>query len=219
MTRTLAEADVLIAKADRGNLTLQIGQLERFNPAWQAANGFVKNPLFIEADRVSPFPKRGTDVDVVLDLMIHDIDIALSVVGEDPVFIHAVGAPAITPLVDIANARLEFPCGCVANFNASRISNQSVRKLRLFNPESYVSIDFGQHRATLGRRMAPEEEAAYIAYEDIPVTSCDALENEIRSFVAAVRNGRQPVVPAVDGRRALMVALRIVEAIQARRAK
>ncbi|MEW5723285.1 MAG: Gfo/Idh/MocA family oxidoreductase [Thermodesulfobacteriota bacterium] len=217
ITRTLEEAEELIALAGRKGLVLQVGHLERFNPALAAAAAKAGPPLFIEANRIGPFPDRNTDVDVVLDLMIHDIDITLSLVGREPRWVHAVGVPVITSRVDIANARLEFDTGCVANLTASRISIKSERKLRIFQPDAYLSIDFGQRQVLMARRTAPEADGRPgIEAEELVVGREDALECEVRAFLTAAAEGTPPQVSGEDGRRALKVALKIVEDIRAR---
>jgi predicted dehydrogenase len=218
ITRTLEEAEKLIALAAERNLVLQVGHLERFNPAMLAAAAESGPPLFIEANRISPFPARGTDVDVVLDLMIHDIDITLNLVGREPIWVHAVGVPVLTDKVDIANARLEFDTGCVANLTASRISIKSERKLRVFLPDAYMSIDFGQHRVNVARRGAPACEGGVcsIEAEELTVAPQDALETEIRAFLSSAEQGLPPEVGGEDGRRALAVALKIIDDIEAR---
>jgi predicted dehydrogenase len=217
VTRTLEEADALIELAHEKNLVFQVGHLERFNPAMIAAGPLLGEPLFIEANRISPFPDRGTDVDVVLDLMIHDIDLTLMLVGQEPKWISAVGVPVVTPRVDIANARLEFESGCVANLNASRISIKKQRKIRVFQRDSYLSIDCGEREVNLVRRMPPGSSGLpELKAEQPPVHDSDALEQEIRSFLSSVANGSEPVVTGADGRRALAVALRIMAEIKAR---
>lgn len=218
VTRTLEEADGLIALSEKKGLILQVGHLERFNPAMTAVAAKTGKPLFIEANRISPFPERSTDVDVVLDLMIHDIDITLNLVGEEaPKWVHAVGVPVVTPKIDIANARLEFEGGCVANLTASRISAKSQRKIRIFQADAYLSIDFGLHEAVVARRTPPDDSGLPgIEAEQITVESDDALEHEIRSFLEAVGRKSNPLVSGRDGRRALAVALRIMADIKAR---
>ncbi|MBI4464769.1 MAG: Gfo/Idh/MocA family oxidoreductase, partial [Acidobacteria bacterium] len=144
MARSLAEADALIAAAEKHNRILQVGHLERFNPAVEAAHAIAHSPLFFEVHRLSVFSPRSLDVDVVLDLMIHDLDIVLSLVDSEPEEIHAVGLPVLSPKVDIANVRLCFQNGCVANFTASRVSTEQVRKLRWFQPQEYISVDYAR---------------------------------------------------------------------------
>lgn len=217
ITRTLEEADVLIALARENDLVLQVGHVERFNPAMAAAFPLTGRPLFIEANRIGSFPQRGSDIDVVLDLMIHDIDIALHLVQEDPQSIQAVGVPVVSPRVDIANARLEFWGGCVANLTASRISNRSQRKIRIFQRDAYLSIDYIQHEVNVIRRIPPDASGLpAVKSENLPVPPGDALEQEIKSFVQAVTTKSAPVVSGEDGRRALAVAIRILADIRAR---
>jgi predicted dehydrogenase len=217
ITRTLEEADTLIALAREKSLVFQVGHLERFNPAMEAASALTGEPLFIEINRIGPFPERGTDVDVVLDLMIHDIDITLNIVQAEPRWISAVGVPVVTPRVDIANARLEFDTGCVANLNASRISVKTQRKIRIFQQDAYLSIDLAQHQVSVIRRT-PATGTGWpgIRQEELTVEPNDALEKEIKSFISAVGNGDVPFVTGEDGRRALVVALRIMAKIKAR---
>ncbi|MCW5205262.1 Gfo/Idh/MocA family oxidoreductase, partial [Desulfobulbus sp. N2] len=184
MTTTLEEADDLIALADSKKLLLQVGHLERFNPAVLAMQPLLNNPLFIEAHRLSTFKNRGTDVDVILDLMIHDIDIILSIINSPIKDIHTVGAPVITPLTDIANARIVFKNGCTANITVSRISMENVRRMRIFQPGKYLSVDFGKKEV-----MAIKLKQG--AQGDIPLPDVsrhgfsdqDVLEMEIREFV------------------------------------
>jgi len=152
ITETLDDADTLIQLADSKGLIIQVGHLERFNPAILALSEVIDRPLFIESDRLSGFGERGTEVDVVLDLMIHDIDIILSLVKSPIKSIHAVGVPVVTPRVDIANARLIFENGCVANVTASRISMKSMRKIRFFQKDTYVSVDYASHDVTIPER-------------------------------------------------------------------
>lgn len=210
ITRTLEEADALISIADRKGLVLQVGHLERFNPAITVSDPYFKDPLFIEANRISPFPQRGADVDVVLDLMIHDIDLTLRMVGQEPKWIHAVGVPVVTSRVDIANARLEFESGCVANLTASRISIKSERKIRIFQRDAYFSIDCGKKTVNMARKTPPGESGIPgIEAKELIVGDHDALEQEIRSFIESVEKKKAPLVSGVDGRRALAAALQI----------
>lgn len=210
ITQTVAEADDLIQlAADRG-LILQVGHLERFNPAWQALLPLIdKPPRFIEAHRLASFKPRGTDVSVVLDLMIHDLDLILSLVGSPVTEVRASGTPVLTDGIDIGNARLEFANGCVANLTASRVSAGTLRKMRLFLKDQYLAIDFGERR--LSRAYRSDDPASPIHVTEIAVPAADALENEIAAFAAAVREGRAAPVPAEDGRRALALALEIAE--------
>lgn len=213
ITQTVTEADALIAlAADRG-LTLQVGHLERFNPAWLALKPLIEQPpRFIEAHRLAPFKPRGTDVSVVLDLMIHDLDLILSLADSPVTEVRASGTPVLTDGIDIGNARLEFANGCVANLTASRVSTVTLRKMRLFLKDQYLAIDFGERRAS--RACRSDDPASPIHLTEIAVPAADALETEIEAFAAAVRAGRAAPVTGEDGRRALAMALEIAELMQ-----
>jgi len=215
ITTTLEEADELIQMAADRGLLIQVGHLERFNPAVVALDGRIHNPRFIESHRLSVFQERGTDVSVVLDLMIHDIDIILSFVRSDVTSIHAAGVPVISGQVDIANARLEFKNGCVANVTASRISNRTERKIRLFQRDAYISVDFANHEITLIHQTEGETDpvTSGMEREQMCFTKSDALDDEIRSFVGAVRRREPPEVTGQMGRNALQVALSIMDQI------
>jgi len=215
MTATLAQADELIKRAESRGRVMQIGHLERFNPAVIALKDIVHHPMFIEAHRLSIFKDRSTDVNVVLDLMIHDIDIIMKVVNSEIKSIHAAGAPVICAHADIANVRLEFESGCVANVTASRISTKNQRKIRIFQKDAYVSVDFSTREITIIRR---DESVAgdLIPGMDIRQRSfseSDALEDELASFVQAVVTRQTPVVTGEAGRQALEVALSITDRI------
>ncbi|HKV39618.1 MAG TPA: Gfo/Idh/MocA family oxidoreductase [Blastocatellia bacterium] len=207
ITRTLEEADDLIRLATRSKGVLQVGHLERFNPAVMAARGIATSPRFFEAHRLSVFTPRSLDIDVVMDLMIHDLDVVLSLVKSPVSEIRAAGVPVVTPRVDIANARIEFENGCVANLTASRVSGDKVRKLRFFQPNQYVSIDYSLQEATTvavrgtGAGLVPEFEA-----RSLPVVRDEPLRLEIASFLSAVSGGKVEVA-GTDGRRALELAL------------
>jgi predicted dehydrogenase len=212
MTVTLEEADLLIEKAKAKNLILQIGHLERFNPALQAMEPYLTTPVFIESNRIATFKNRGVDVDVVLDLMIHDIDIILNIVKSPLKLIHTVGAPVVTGSTDIANARLIFENGATANVTVSRVSRTNIRKMRIFQPGSYITIDFGNRRImtiTLSKELRengmPKQEVVLQKFTD-----GDALKSEIIAFVDHVRARTQPAVSGREGRRALEVALQVI---------
>lgn len=209
LASTLAEADELIQLATAGGHVLQVGHLERFNPALGALREVVRDPLFIESYRLSPFRARGIDVDVVLDLMIHDIDIILHLVQSDITEIRPIGFPVITDGVDIAHARVDFANGCVANLNASRVSTKALRTLRVFQHDAYFSVDLNTHRLMHWRRVQDADAAARLESMDRDFPPPDLIMTEARAFVDAVRNGTQPPVTGADGRRALEVALRI----------
>lgn len=216
IARTLAEAQAMVARAAERGLVLQVGHLERFHAAALATAGLIRRPLFIECHRIHGFKDRGTDVDVVLDLMIHDIDLILALVRRPVESIDAVGAPVMTSAPDIANARLRFAGGCVANVTASRISLKNERKMRIFQPDCYLSIDLMARRYTLVRAAGrtPSGRPAYEA-EVHEYSDADALELEVASFVAAVATGSAPPVTGADGVAALDTALRIGEAMAA----
>jgi len=217
ITTTVAEARDLISLADAAGLVFQIGHLERFNPAFTAVSGMLARPGFIEAMRIAPFKPRGTDVSVVLDLMVHDIDIIRRFVGSEITAIHASGAVVYSNEPDIANARIEFACGCVANVTASRISQKSERKLRVFQEDAYISIDFQNRKSVIVRKgdgeSAPGVPAVRIEEPVIPQR--DQLLAEIEAFVDSVATGKPVVVPGEDGLNALETALMINEKIKA----
>ncbi len=212
ITVTISEADELIAIAHRNNLILQVGHLERFNPAVLGLDKEEK-PLFIESHRLSPFNPRANDVSVVLDLMIHDIDIILALVDSEVERIDASGTAVLTKGTDIANARLLFKNGCVANVTASRISMKMERKMRMFRPSSYVSVDF-QNRVLTKHRTGQKEMfpgIPEIVTEESVFESGDALLEEIRHFVDCIRNGKNPLVSGEAGKRALATAIQITQ--------
>lgn len=212
ITQTVAEAEELITLAAERKLVLQVGHLERFNPAVKALDGLLDNPLFIESHRLAPFKPRGTDVNVVLDLMIHDIDILLSLVRHPITTINSVGLPVLSGEVDIANARLQFANGCVANVTASRASRETLRKIRIFQKDAYFSIDY-QNRSIAVFKRQPGANLIPglpdIVMEERAFPQGDPLRDEIEAFIAAVRDGTEPVVSGEDGKRALEVAMQI----------
>ncbi|MGR8980609.1 MAG: Gfo/Idh/MocA family oxidoreductase [Gammaproteobacteria bacterium] len=215
ITVTIDEADDLIGIAQRNNLILQVGHLERFNPAVLGLDQDEK-PLFIESHRLSPFNPRANDVSVVLDLMIHDIDIILALVDSELERIDASGTAVLTKDTDIANARLLFKNGCVANVTASRISMKMERKMRMFRPSSYVSVDF-QNRVLTKHRTGKKEMfpgIPEIVTEESVFESGDALLSEIKHFVDCIRNGTNPLVPGEAGKRALATAIKITELLK-----
>ncbi len=216
ITTTLQEADSLIDLAESRGLIIQVGHLERFNPAVIALEDVLKTPMFIESHRLSIFQPRGTDVDVVLDLMIHDIDIILNLVKSEITNIQAAGIPVITKHGDIANARLEFASGCVANVTASRISLKNERKLRLFQRDAYISVDFANREITVIRQNEKTQDSVIPGTEinSRCFTKSDALRSELVSFVQAVKDRVSPEVTGKMGRDALQVALSIVEKTQ-----
>jgi predicted dehydrogenase len=237
LASTLEEADELISLAQTNQRIAQVGHLERFNPAVRATVPLITQPMFFEVHRLSVFSPRSLDVDVVLDLMIHDIDVVLSFVNSPLRELRAVGLPVVTEKVDIANVRMEFESGCVANLTASRISTERVRKLRFFQPKEYVSIDYGrqdvfQIRVTQQEKLSLHSLMAFAeAPSNVPIPGVtlnkpkveaeEPLRAELKSFLDAVRRRSQPVVSLHDGRRALSTALSILSAIaeHTRRAK
>jgi predicted dehydrogenase len=213
MASTLAEADGLIASAQRGNRILQIGHLERFNPAVIAAKRIIARPMFFEIHRLGMFTPRSLDIDVVYDVMIHDLDILLSFVDSPVVDLKAVGIPVITDKVDIAHARLEFETGTVANLTASRVSTERVRKIRFFQEHEYVSLDYTR-QDVLRVRVAPSTPQPEIKFEQVPITQEEPLLGELRAFLLATRTRRTPRVDGVAGRGALELAGRVMAGIQ-----
>ena len=217
---TLEEADELVYLATKHQRIGQVGHLERFNAAVRATYPLLNHPLFFEVHRMSVFTPRSLDVDVVLDLMIHDIDIVLSFVNSPVEHIHAVGLPVLTSKVDIANVRLEFASGCVANLTASRVSTERVRKVRFFQPHQYLSIDYGRQDLLVftvnasGTNPVPGQPDSMIQVAKPVVTAEEPLRAELRAFLGAVRARSRPVVSFEDGRSALAVALDILAAIQ-----
>jgi predicted dehydrogenase len=215
ISTTVQQADEMIELARRKGRVLQVGHLERFNPAVLAARGKIQAPIFIESHRLTPFRGRGTEVDVVLDLMIHDLDIILSFVRSSIKEIHAVGIPVLTEKVDIANTRVEFDGGCVANITASRISFEDRRRIRVFQPETYLTLDYASKEITLYHRIFSAGKQRFeLSAEQVEVEPGDALEKEIRSFVHSCLRRTPPLVTGEDGRNALAVATRISEQIQ-----
>lgn len=214
MTTTLEQADALIEAATRRQAILQIGHLERFNGAVLAVERFLTTPRFIESHRLGPFMERGTDVDVVLDLMIHDIDMVLSLVRSPVEEIRAVGVPVMSSQVDIANARIEFANGCAANVTASRVSKDKMRKIRVFQPDTYISIDYQKQDAVVYRRTM-EGGQPKIVFEPLRIVKEEPLKMELESFVRAVTQRTAPVVSGRDGREALRVALEVVKTMEA----
>ncbi len=216
ISKNLEEAEELIDLAEAKGLILQVGHLEQFNGPLLALEGIIQNPMFIESNRLGPFLTRGTDIDIVLDLMIHDIDIILSWVDAKVKWFHAVGIPVLTPHIDIANVRIEFENGCTANLTASRVSREKVRKIRLFQPNGYLSIDFLTQKVIFASRKENPRKEGFpeILVQKIPVKKVDPLEIEIQSFLQCVRDRKPPRVSGRDGKRALDLALRIIQQIK-----
>ncbi|GFE62561.1 Gfo/Idh/MocA family protein [Geobacter sp. AOG2] len=211
ITVTTAEADELISLAEERKLVFQVGHLERFNPVLVALGDILREPLFIESVRIAPFKPRGTDVNVVLDLMIHDIDIIQHIVGSPVERIDAVGAPVFTGEEDIANARIVFENGCVANVTASRISLKSERKMRIFQRDAYITLDFQNRKLLVAQKGSGElfPGVPNVKVDERELGQADALKNEIESFIEAIREGKQPQVSGREGKMALETALKI----------
>ena len=217
ITETPEQAKSLIASAAKAGRILQVGHLERFNAAVLAAEPHLNAPRFMECVRLAPYKERGTDVNVVLDLMIHDIDLVQSLAGSELVSIDAIGTPVFSGEIDIANARLRFANGCVANTTASRVSMKTERKLRIFEDAAYISLDLQQKILTLIRKRdgVPQPGQLPVNIEEANLEQGDALKSEIESFLDCIRNNKRPVVSGEDGLRALETAIRITEQVHA----
>ena len=219
LAASLAEADELAELAQRHQRVVQVGHLERFNPAVRAVLPVITRPMFFEVHRLSVFTPRSLDVDVILDLMIHDLDIVLSFVNSPVKEIRAVGLPILSGKTDIANVRLEFESGCVANFTASRVSTERIRKLRFFQPRQYISLDYSRQDVMVfsvgGAEAGQPSVNPQIGFAKLPVTAEEPLQAELKSFLESVRQRSRPVVSLEDGRGALALALEIVAAIRA----
>ncbi len=212
IANSLEAADDLIALAKKNGRILQVGHLERFNPAIAAVQQIVKRPLFFEVHRLGVFSPRSLDVDVVFDVMIHDLDVLLSLVNSPVRDIQAVGIPVLTDKVDIAHARIEFESGAVANVTASRVSTERVRKLRFFQAREYISIDYTRQDVTRIRVVGEGSQPA-IDFERLPTRPEEPLKAELRAFLAAVRDRTAPLVDGNAGRRALDLAARVMAGI------
>ncbi len=229
--QTIEEANEVIKLARDNNIVLQVGHIERFNPALSGLKKIEINPLFIESHRISPFHLRGTDVAVILDLMIHDIDIILSLVKSPIIKIDAAGAPILTDNIDIANARIKFKNDCVANITASRVSNKNMRKMKIFQRNAYISIDFLKNLTEIfslsnegeitSKNVIPITELETknnkkrkIFYEQLQTSKSNAMLEELRSFVSSIKNGTPPLVTGEDGKKALEVAIQIEKQIK-----
>ena len=222
MAASLGEADDLIASAERAGRILQVGQVERFNPAVVSVQGVVSRPMFFEVHRLGVFSPRSLDVDVVYDVMIHDLDILLALVNSEVTDLKAVGIPVITDKVDIAQARIEFATGTVANVTASRVSTERVRKMRFFQEHEYISLDFSRQDVLRVRvregsappsALMPDDGQPEINFEKVPTTPGEPLRAELAAFADCVRTRKRPVVDGHAGRRALELADRVMEGI------
>lgn len=212
ITQTSEEANELCRLADEKNLVLQVGHVERFNPALMAVRKKLKKPLFIECHRLAPFKVRSTEVDVVLDLMIHDLDVILSLIDSEPKSVSAVGTPVLTKKIDIANVRIEFENGAVANVTSSRVSQNTQRKFRVFQQDQYLSIDFQSGEVNLLTKTGEwVNDELPLEAESFSLEKGDALMEEVSSFIQAVQSGSQPLVSGRDGLRALKLAEEILD--------
>lgn len=223
ISRTLEEADRMIAAADENGALLQVGHAERFNPALVALRPHVRNPVYFEIHRVGEFTARSLDIDVVLDLMIHDLDIVQWLVGEDVEVteLHAVGIPILTDKVDAANARLEFATGAVANITASRVGTEKIRKMRFFQPHDYVAVDYATKRALISSLAPPGADGGWpgVHVKKLDVIDVEPLRAEVLAFIEAARDGQPSPVSGVEGRNALALALRTLKRIEEHAAK
>lgn len=218
ITETVSEADELIKLANKNKLILQVGHLERFNTAFREVEKIVNKPKFIETHRLGPFVGRGIDVDIILDLMIHDLDIILHLVKSEVKQINAVGIPVITSNIDIANVRIQFENGCVANITASRVSNEKMRKIRIFQPDAYISLDYASQEVKAFKRVLPSNAQGddifpQIIEEKIKVTKEEPLKMELMEFIKATRTRKISSANAQEGREALKLASEILEKI------
>src|SRR5712691_7495559 len=218
ISRTLGEADRMVAAGEKSGALLQVGHLERFNPALIALKPYVRNPVYFEIHRVGEFTARSLDIDVVLDLMIHDLDVVQWLVGEEVEVteLHAVGIPILTEKVDAANARLEFASGAVANITASRVGTEKIRKMRFFQPHDYVAVDYATRHASISSLAPPASDGAWpgVHHRQLEIVDVEPLRAEIQSFIEAVRDKKPSPVSGADGRNALALALRALEKIQ-----
>ncbi|HEX6716562.1 MAG TPA: Gfo/Idh/MocA family oxidoreductase [Pyrinomonadaceae bacterium] len=218
ISRTLEEADEMIKAAERGNAVLQVGHLERFNPAMVALRPHVRKPVYFEIHRVGSFTARSLDIDVVLDLMIHDLDIVQWLVGEnvEVTNIHAVGIAILTDKVDAANARLEFSSGAVANITASRVGTEKIRKMRFFQPHDYIAVDYTTKRASVSSLERPTASGAWpgVHVKHLDIVDIEPLRAEIVSFLESAKDSTPPAVSGREGRNALSLALRTLDRIR-----
>jgi predicted dehydrogenase len=214
IARSVGEADEMIAAARASAAVLAVGHTERYNPAVSAVLPLVSTPRFIEVHRLGVFPDRSLDIDVVFDLMIHDLDVILAMVKSDVTAIEAVGVPVLTERYDIANARLRFANGCIANVTASRISKERVRKIRFFQPDAYISIDYAAQEVEGYRLVRREGQRPEIQGGQLPIVREEPLKRELVDFIGAVRSRRTPLVTGDAGRRALALAQAIAEKME-----
>ena len=215
LTKDLGEADRILAAAAGNDRIVMVGHTERFNPAVAALAKVVDRPRFFEIHRLAAFSSRSTDIDVVLDLMIHDLDLLLHLDGTDPVSVDAVGVAALTDKVDIANARIRFDSGCVANLTASRISTEPVRRIRVFQDRTYLSCDTAIRKVERYRLVAGDDGRPEIRHDILDVPEGEPLGNELKAFLDAVRHRTAPPVEGAEGRRAVELAYRVLASIEA----
>ncbi|MFH1359934.1 MAG: Gfo/Idh/MocA family oxidoreductase [Candidatus Omnitrophota bacterium] len=208
ITHTVQEAAQLIDLAEQKKCKLQVGHIERFNSAFQGIVKFTKNPLFIECHRLNRFPNRSLDIGVIMDLMIHDIDIILGLVRSEVKEIRAVGVPVLTPLEDIANCRLTFANGCVCNLTASRISDDVTRKIRIFLKDTYISLDYVEQQAYIYRKYG-----RLISKHALPIEKEEPLKKELESFIDCILKNKRPLISGLEGKEALELALKITKAV------
>jgi predicted dehydrogenase len=218
ISHTLAEADQMIASASRGRAVLMVGHVERFNPALTALYPHVRSPLYFEIHRIGEFTARSLDIDVVLDLMIHDLDIVQWLVGSEveATDVRAVGIPVLTERVDAANARIEFATGAVANITASRVGMEKIRKMRFFQPHDYIAVDYAARHTSISSLAPPPDPSSArpgVQLRRLEISDVEPLRAEIEAFIAAASNGDAPPITGADGRRALALALRVLERI------
>lgn len=212
ITDNLKDAENLVMIASGKNLILQVGHIERFNPGYIALKGLTNKPRFIEAQRLSPFTDRGTDVDVTLDLMIHDIDIVLSLVKSDIADIRATGMPMLTSRIDVANARIEFKNGCVANLTAGRIFHGKTRRIRIFEEDTYISLDY-QTNEIIKHKKVSRGGISTLDISHLKPEKGDPLKEELKAFIQSVRRRTKPVISGIEATEALRVAIKISEII------
>jgi len=213
LAATVEEARDLVAAASDRDVTLQVGHIERFNAAFRATRGAIKEPTLIECRRWAPFTSRGADVDVMLDLMVHDLDLVLGLISAPVQEIQASGVSILSPTTDVAQARVVFQNGCVATFSANRVAQSKVREVRILQPEGYVVIDLAQQTARVGRRTMGTSGRYEVLTEQVRGDGREPLKLELEAFVDAVRNGAQPLVSGREGAAALELAYAIINAI------
>jgi len=214
MASSVAEAEEMLALAATSGAVLAVGHTERFNPAMTAARPLLGTPRFVEIHRMSGFPERSLDIDVIFDVMIHDLDIIQAIDGSEVVGVEAVGVPVLTPKIDICNARIKFASGCTVNITASRISRDKIRKVRFFQPDMYISIDYGAQELEVWRLRHRPGDRPVIEGGPVEVTRDEPLKRELEDFVAAARDRRAPGVSGAEGLRALKLATRVAEAVE-----